>query len=721
MVNSWKSYFAICDEFWSYNLTCTGSDCYLLNEFPNSTCTTQGDTLSCNNGIVCGNEPEYVFMTEWSEDENEQRSIHKKAMSKDCGFSLVSSSSGMNSSVVLANDTCTGISPFNTTILPLDNMAYTISSSTQSITWLLSEMTIHSAPSSADDTTWLSTGTTPHLASTSSDNTVGSSSETSLSSLAEDPIKLLTATTTSVPKSFNNTAGFSFNTPPASTPTSTLSSSVSQFTGAGTRVNISFLKVLCFLLVTVSFLCTGVSASAIGEESKDCLDIEAKSIEVLRSGSIQERAEVPPVDWTKLARRSDIDIMKLLEFIQKISSRKTADGISSGVWWIEREDWVEEIFVNVQDIVCKEFTAAGLGPAQKKLYKDRLFKEFQESMTKQIMKKFTTPSHVAKELITGKKSVASLVASVFANFGVEVMTGWMHKQLPVVGSATSIICPKVCNDENELRLTDPLNCGVCGHSCASGNCENGVCTEPSCLFAGESGAFSTCGVGPNADTCTCASTFWGTGFCVQYSSSLLDLTGDTCEFSYDCPKGQVCVTLPTGIRRVCADAQSCMTQQAPEEVELVPEFAKPKPSTSPWILHIRTPLDQGSELAYDENPAKIYTLNHGNLVENENGKITQNTQCINVIDTASQQIGLPAFLGGLGGSFPEGWSLYFGYDAEEDLNADNGDTCCLRLYEEDNCAGNRMQKREECGQWVDDLRINVRSWRVDSCGGLFTA
>lgn len=181
------------------------------------------------------------------------------------------------------------------------------------------------------------------------------------------------------------------------------------------------------------------------------------------------------------------------------------------------------------------------------------------------------------------------------------------------------------------------------------------------------------------------------------------------------------MTLPTGSRKVCADAQSCWTDAAPDKTETVPEFQQPpEPSSTPWVLHIRTPSDQESKLAYDENPALLYNLNRDLLVKNSNGQMTQNTQCVNIIATAGQQTELPAFLGGLGSTFPEGFQIYFGYDVGEDLNAQSADTCCLRLYEGDDCTGSEVQKQEECGQHIDDLAGNVKSWKVEGCSGLFT-
>lgn len=321
--------------------------------------------------MTCNNAPDYVYITEWTEDDNEQGTISKRGISPDCGFSLVSSP-GTNESVVLVNDTCVEEHPQNTTLLP--------------------------------------TGASPTLP-----------------------------------------------------PSPTFPSMAPQFTGATGRLKVNFLTMTCSLLLMLSFLLPGASALYANIGSGGYSNAVVDSNKPLELRTIQARAEVPTFDWSKLARKNDINIWEVLQFLQKVASRKIADGVNSGTWWIEREEFVQGVLVNVQDILCKEFTAASLSPAQKALYKDRVFKKFQEGMVKQLMKMFTSPEEIAK-LSAGQKSRAALVSSLFTNLAAEATTGWLHKQLPVLGKATSILCPKACDDRSVLRLYDPLNCGTCGHT-----------------------------------------------------------------------------------------------------------------------------------------------------------------------------------------------------------------------------------------------------------------
>lgn len=61
-------------------------------------------------------------------------------------------------------------------------------------------------------------------------------------------------------------------------------------------------------------------------------------------------------------------------------------------------------------------------------------------------------------------------------------------------------------------LTDPKNCGYCGHVCDSGVCNNGVCSSNQCERNQTcSGGFHTCG----GSNCFCFSDAKGAGFCGQ--------------------------------------------------------------------------------------------------------------------------------------------------------------------------------------------------------------
>lgn len=169
---------------------------------------------------------------------------------------------------------------------------------------------------------------------------------------------------------------------------------------------------------------------------------------------LKSRAGLPPAVtnkmWEAWAREEDI-VWQILDQLQKIAVRKTVDHLDKGTpFWIDREDWLEELKVNIlDDMLCK----ALVGHFTKGLYKDWLFKEAKAKMVKQIMTKFGDPP---------KGTAKNAIATFYAKFASDVGADWLHKKLPVLSDISSTFCPGVCDDSSEARLSDADNCGKCG-------------------------------------------------------------------------------------------------------------------------------------------------------------------------------------------------------------------------------------------------------------------
>lgn len=52
--------YKACGTDASLTYTCTGPNCDILNGYPSMTCTTNGDVLSCNNGVTCAGPSNYT-------------------------------------------------------------------------------------------------------------------------------------------------------------------------------------------------------------------------------------------------------------------------------------------------------------------------------------------------------------------------------------------------------------------------------------------------------------------------------------------------------------------------------------------------------------------------------------------------------------------------------------------------------------------------------------
>ncbi|KAH6867771.1 hypothetical protein B0T10DRAFT_502140 [Thelonectria olida] len=706
MKPGWTSSFAWCQsqDTYSFNFTCVGEGCDILDGFPGTTCTAKGDTLSCTNGVWCQEQPEYKTETKWTAEEDGASFTQENDLSI-CKFTVEGERKPGKGDpdVFVRDDTC---------VWPRGNNTSSVSVPHETTVSLVS-----SASSNGNTRLGFGLGggyanhyslldsvsTSPYPVSTVSSSR-GRVNSTKTSAVVETSVVEPTASVT----------------PPA------------IVTAVAPRLHISVTGLVLSILLSFALLLPAVTASAIVAEDVNELDASKDNTGISQDVPVLANRAVPPaIDPT----RKDINLIQLIELFQKYQlhkmlARKVTDGVATGTWWFERENWAEELKVNiVDDMLCKQLMA----PIQDLFYKDFLFKTKKDALTKLLLKKFTGEEATQ----TGEK-----MSSLSVGFIVDVVFGWLHKSVPVLGKSTSLVCPTPCDDGADARLNDAKNCGTCGNvvsdgpdfpwitymltvqfQCSSGECINGACVVPTCKGTGESDNFLECGVGPNELTCTCASNFWGTGYCVQFTSDALGLTGDTpeCEFNSDCAKGQACVTLPTGYRKACLDASSCLKNKRPSgPTETVPDFNPPQPEESlrPWVLHIREPADADYKLAYDENPVKLYALDPNLLEDNDKGDTTVNTKCINVVDTAKQQTNLPGFLGGVGSVIPSGFGIYWGYDVEEYLAGKEGDSCCLELYEEDDCLEGTSHG-EACGVWIDDLKKSARSFRVKGCELLY--
>src|SRR5438045_419518 len=65
--------FAACgpNRPFSLSFTCTGPNCHILGDFPNTTCTTlNGSVIHCNNGVTCEGTVNYTSQFSFSQITN---------------------------------------------------------------------------------------------------------------------------------------------------------------------------------------------------------------------------------------------------------------------------------------------------------------------------------------------------------------------------------------------------------------------------------------------------------------------------------------------------------------------------------------------------------------------------------------------------------------------------------------------------------------------------
>jgi len=137
----------------------------------------------------------------------------------------------------------------------------------------------------------------------------------------------------------------------------------------------------------------------------------------------------------------------------------------------------------------------------------------------------------------------------------------------------------------------------------------------------------------------------------------------------------------------------------------------------PWIFHVN---NDAGELVYNENPVLLDNLEPTKLLlRSSDREKTVNTKCVNIIDTASQQVDNPAPLGGLSNALPKGFGFYFGYDTNEDLNGKPKDGCALDLFDSDGCIQEQGKPMRAEGVTADNLAFTVFSFRVWNCTLLY--
>ncbi|KAH0563152.1 hypothetical protein GP486_002274 [Trichoglossum hirsutum] len=661
---TWNSSFAICpgDEFFSFSFTCQGEGCDLLNDFPTTTCTMNGNTLSCSNGVKCNGNPDFVSTAEWIiNDDNVSFQEHVTA--EDCELSIAAADA--NSSVMVNKDTCNTNtqSDFPTTSIPA-----------------------------------VSATTSPNPA-TSGYSTI-SSTNGSTNTQSDLP-------TTSTASSNPATSGYPTI---SSVTTSTAEASQSATSNSARQLHVNTISVFLLAFIFFGHVISGTLAIDISSTLA-----QAGSVSVPH---LEKRAPASPIDWTKPLKPDSTILIDVLDQLQKMFIRRTAEHIDkNSPMWIKRESFVEELKVNLfDDSLCK----ALIGEAQNRAWKRRAFDAVKKRTNEKIIGALTNGAKSAR---------LNTPATFFTKFAVDLLLELGLKQTPVVNKISSFFCPPSCADNSDFRLTDPDNCGKCGIKCKSGKCIHGTCVVDACDMAGSFSYFRKCGVGVNAGSCTCASGDMFSGFCVQYQSSALRPDGEYCESHEECDPGYACAKLPTGKRSVCMDATSCLIDKVPDHpTENVPHFEngnEPEPSPHrAWVFHARTPLsgvDEGGDLVYAQDAVTLHMRSPNYLVVDNVGRLTVNAGCVKVVDTSQPLNTVGVTNTAVVDKLPKGYGFYFGYTPEEDINDVESDSCCLTLYTDDKCsAGSAIKDESGCGIQINDFTADVLSWKVDGCKMLYS-
>jgi hypothetical protein len=411
--------FAACGTSYSLKYTCTGSNCDVLSDFPNATCTGTAETiLSCDNGITCPGGSGYTSTFNYTQSNglvSQSQSIDLGA----CGSFLVSSdgtTGGTTTSV-----TNMGESSCNTT---LTNSTLPISSSSSSTSSLTSQTSVSS----------LSTGT-----STSSELPGVSSSSTSPK----------TSSSPGPP----GTPTPSKNGTTISPPIQTVTKSYGVATVRPPSMQVFF---LC-LILGMFFLVQGAAALA----EPDALPLPAHNSEALFS----------PAELAELNAKS-------LDIIDR--SLQERDGASDAKIWTEVVSLLAEYVGGKLNTILSSSNPCKSGFAQNFLAEIENAvcvkaggQVINAVLGADLAGACTTAILAGAVLDPPAELIAIFTAGVACNF----MVSYLYSHTPILSDITQFVdfvCsqPQPCGD----LLTDPNNCGCCGNVVSISNV---IPTKPS--------------------------------------------------------------------------------------------------------------------------------------------------------------------------------------------------------------------------------------------------
>lgn len=104
------------DGLYSFHFTCTGPDCSILEGFPVATCTTEGEALTCDNGVTCDEQTALLVSEFTYTQEGEAFYMDRKIRFPHCEFSVATGSN--LTEPFFHSDTCGTFTTNTTTIVP---------------------------------------------------------------------------------------------------------------------------------------------------------------------------------------------------------------------------------------------------------------------------------------------------------------------------------------------------------------------------------------------------------------------------------------------------------------------------------------------------------------------------------------------------------------------------------------------------------------------------
>jgi hypothetical protein len=118
-------------QFFSLQFDCTGPSCTSLDGFPRTTCTTNGNTLSCTNGVECSGPTNYTSSFTFTQEDIVVSQRQEIVVSNCESFVLTSDGTTGGTSVDIIKDTCSNSSSKSS--VPYSNHTTTAKSSSTDI------------------------------------------------------------------------------------------------------------------------------------------------------------------------------------------------------------------------------------------------------------------------------------------------------------------------------------------------------------------------------------------------------------------------------------------------------------------------------------------------------------------------------------------------------------------------------------------------------------